>query len=222
MKLFKAVILSLIAIVATSCGDSGPYSDKIALYDIVTFDGQTDQGAKFSFQQVDDSPVIELLAPGVVFDEQKVRKNQRLLIGYYPASGKAYESGEIDFFGYSQVYHNEAVISTDKQIVGWDKTPVYLNSMWRSGNFLNMNLLIDHSNQTRRMELLVDQSTLNDPMPHIYFAHDLLGSPENYGVQMYATFDLSRVWNLETCEGVIVHINDSNFQKETYQFVKTH
>ena len=90
MKLFKAVILSLIAIVATSCGDSGPYSDKIALYDIVTFDGQTDQGAKFSFQQVDDSPVIELLAPGVVFDEQKVRKNQRLLIGYYPVSGNAY------------------------------------------------------------------------------------------------------------------------------------
>lgn len=222
MKLFKAVILSLLAIVVTSCGDNGPYSDKIALYDIVTFEGTTDQGVKFSFQQVDDSPVIELLARGVVFDEKKVRKNQRLLIGYYPASGKAYESGEIEFFGYSQIYHNEAVFSTANQIAGWDKTPVYLNSMWRSGHFLNMNMLVDHSSQERRMELLADESTLNDPMPHLYFAHDLLGSPESYGTQVYASFDLSKVWNRATCEGVIVHINDSNLQKETYQFVKTH
>ena len=221
MKTYRLLILTLLAIITTSCGDDIPYNDRAALYDIVTFDGPEEEGVVFSFQQVNDSPIIHLVARGITLDEQTARKGQRLLIGYYPISGKAYVSDQIELIGYSQVYQNQVITTSSDKITGWDKNAIWLNSIWRSGMFLNLNLRADQAGSSRRFELIADQSTINDPMPHLYIAHDLLGNPENYSRQIYASFDLSPVWNFNSCKGVIVHINDSNLKQDTYTFTKT-
>lgn len=221
MKTYRLLILTLLAIITTSCGDDIPYNDRAALYDIVTFDGAGEDGAMFSFRQINDSPIIHLVAHGITLDEKIAHKGQRLLIGYYPISGNAYVSDQIELIGYSQVNQNEVVITPSDKIANWDKNPIWLNSIWRSGTFLNLNLRADQSGSSRRFELIADQSTINEPMPHLYIAHDLLGSPENYSRQIYASFDLSSVWNLNSCKGVIIHINDSNLEQDTYTFTKT-
>lgn len=221
MKPLKLIILSLLwVIAATSCGDDGPYSDAAALYDIVTYEGTTSAGATFSFRQYDDSPLITLTAKGAQMSD-RITAGDRLLIGYYPASGQPYTSGEITLQAYSYINQDTVVCRQEKDLAGWDKDPMYLNSVWRSGKYLNLYVRIDQSDEPRRFELAIDQATINDSLPHLYMVHDLLDSPGNYTRRAYASYDLTPVWKLETCRGIILHINDSNLQKDIYTFRKT-
>lgn len=204
-----------------ACGDNGPYNDQATLYDIVTFDGNSPAGAKFSFCQYDDSPQINLLAPGISIEANDIIPGKRLLIGYCPTSGVPYQSGDITLEAYSPINQDTVKIVPHNKVNGWDTHAIYLNSVWRAGQYLNLHLLLDHADEPRRFEMIADQSTINDEMPHLYLAHDMHNCPENYTRRTYASFDLRPIWQLGTCRGIIVHINDRNHKNKVYTYLKT-
>ncbi len=212
------IIVASILLVA--CNDDGPYNEQIALYDIVTFEGNSTDGALFSFQRRDDSPLINLFAKGVNVNGESVKQHDRMLIGYYPESGKAYTSGNISLISITPVNQDTLRIATKEGLVGWDADAVFLNSMWRSGKYINMYIRVDHSTESRDFSLTMDEATRNEEYPHLYLVHNLLDAPNNFTRRAYASFDISPIWNSESCKGVIIHINDSNLKTETYTFSK--
>ena len=78
----------------------------------------------------------------------------------------------------------------------------------------------DYSPEPRYFGLVVDSLTLTDPWPEAYVMHDLNGAPDNYLRESYASFDISKVWNMPGCQGLRVHVNDSNLSRELYEFSK--
>jgi hypothetical protein len=92
--------------------------------------------------------------------------------------------------------------------------------MWRTGNYLNLRMRVDYSETARYFGLVVDSLTLNDAEPEVYLLHNLNGAPDNYLREAYASFDISKVWGLPTCKGLRVHVNDTNLQKDIYEFSK--
>jgi hypothetical protein len=210
-----AMLLS--SVVACSSDDS--YNDKIFYSSIVTVESVDDDGdATFTFQRYDDSPMLTLTAQNTTVSKARVGK--RVLLYYYPKSGEPYESGAVDVRSLSAINCDTAIIRPIERY-NWDANGVYLYSMWRSGNYLNMRMRVDYSETARYFGLVVDSLTLNDAVPEVYLLHNLNGAPDNYLREAYASFDISKVWGLPTCKGLRVHVNDTNLQKDIYEFSKS-
>ncbi len=203
--------------VTTACSD-GDYNDRMMLSDLVSIHS-VDQtaGTTFTFQRYDDSPVITLVDPQLTIKEDYV--GSRALLYYYPENGEPYSSGNISAAGITIVNSDTAVVRPISRY-NWDASPVFLNSVWRSGRYLNFRMRLDYSDEPRRFGLVVDSLTLTDPEPQLYLVHDLNGSPDNFLRESYASFDIEKVWNQPSCLSVAVHVNDSNLKKDIYKFTK--
>ena len=202
-----------------ACGDDNDYSERAMLSDIVTIaETSGPDGAVFTFQRYDDSPEIRLVDPSLSLDDEV--KGLRALLRYYPESGEPYTSGNIKARALS-VINNDTTLIRPVAKYNWNATPVYLHSVWRSGEYLNLHVRVVYSDKPRHFNLLVDSLTLTEPVPQVYLVHDKLDAPDNFLMETYASFDISNVWSLPTCEAIEVHINDSNLKKEVYTFTKT-
>lgn len=217
MKLKNLILAFSAALMAAACSDK-EYNDRMMLSDLVSIQSSTEaDGTAFEFQRYDDSPVITLVDPKLAIKDEYVGK--RALLYYYPEDGKAYESGRISATGLSIVNSDTAVV---RPIIryNWDKSPVWLNSVWRSGTWLNFRMRLDYSDKPRHFGLIVDSLTLTDPEPQLYLLHDLNGAPDNFLRENYASFDISKIWNLPSCKAITVHVNDANLNKNIYKFTK--
>lgn len=208
MKVLVHIAILCVTVLSLSGCGSDEVNDTMTLYDLVTFEGNTEKAAMFSMRKNGDSPLIELTAPGRRVDTAQVKQGTRLLMAYVPESGLPYTSGPVTLRGLSLI--NSAPVQTGKPD-RWNATPVYMNSMWRTGTYLNMECLVDYTSQTgRRFMLVADETTVNDSEPQLYVVHDLGTLPENFTRRIYASWDMAEVWNRPGCRGVKVHIRDSN------------
>lgn len=215
-------ILPILLTVAlfSACSDDGPYNDNAELSDIVTYKGASQSGAVFTFQRQGDSPEITLTATGESVDGNKFMAGSRVLISYYAANGEPYTSGDITLTGIAAI-NNDTLRSGDtEKLASWDADAIYLNSIWRSGNYINIYFRADQSDEKRRFTLMMDEATKGDEIPQLYLVHDMLGQPDNFTRRAYASFDISSIWNKEHCNGVDIHINDSNLKTDKYSFTK--
>lgn len=103
---------------------------------------------------------------------------------------------------------------------GWDATPVYVNSLWRSGTYINLECKLDYADDKRRFYLALDEATAAEPVPDLYIVHDMGTLPPNFGRRIYASWDISAVWDVPECQGVTVHVNDSNRDLRPVVFMK--
>lgn len=221
MNRLLLILSALMTMVFTACSEDDVLNDTATLYDIATFDNNTDAGAQFSLQRQNDSPTITLLARGATIDTDKIKPGTRLFIGYIPASGESYTSGDITLITTNAINNDVLRISSLDSIPAWDGDPIYLNSIWRTGKYLNIYCRVSHSDAKRTFILLVDRATRGDSIPQLYLAHNLLGEPQSYTQRAYLSVDISSLWEEDTCNGVTVHVNDSNLSKESYTFLKS-
>ncbi|MBQ9076241.1 MAG: hypothetical protein IJY31_00135 [Muribaculaceae bacterium] len=215
----KAIAI-LIPILLSSCGDDEPYNSSAELADIVTYKETTPNGAIFTFQRQNDSPEITLTAAGRQIDESLYSPGCRVLISYYPANGEPYSSGNITLTGISAINNGVLKTGDTEKLSGWDTDDIYLNSIWRTGTFINIYFRVDQSSEKRRFALMMDEATSGDDIPQLYLIHDMLGQPDNFTRRAYASFDISAIWDKPECQGVTIHLNDSNLETDTYTFTK--
>lgn len=211
-------ILPLTALsLLTSCSDDADYNDSAFFSDIVTVESTGDTGSRFTFRRYGDSPLVTLTDPALTLDDELTGK--RVLLRYYAESGEPYTDGLIRTIGLSRVNCDTTVIRPVERY-DWDADAVFLNSIWRSGNYINLHLRAVYSDKPRYFSLMVDSLTLTDPVPQVYLVHNTLGAPDNYMSEVYASFDITNVWDLPGCDGIDIHVNDSNLKKDIYTFNK--
>lgn len=208
----------LYASLSACSSDGDDYNHRILYSSIVTIDGSTEQqGTTFTFQRYDDSPLITLTASGLVVSKERV--GDRALLYYYPESGDPYASGPVEVRSLGVINCDTAIIRPIERY-RWDHDAVFLNAIWRTGEYINLRMRADYSDKPRYFGLVVDSLTLTDPWPELYLLHDLDGAPANYLRESYASFDISKVWRQTGCEGIRIHVNDSNLPTDIYVFAK--
>lgn len=221
--LFIGIVLAVVfpALVLSSCNeDEGNPNTRMALYDIVTFESTGAEGSVFTFQKSGDSPLIKLDAIGFELDTEKVSLGSRVLLGYYPKSGEAYVSGKIDVSGVGLI-NNDTTVVRPIERYDWQANPVYLYALWRTGKYLNLHARLEYSSEPRMFGLVVDSLTLDDEIPQLYVVHNLMGQPENFERETYASFDIENVWNRPGCQGITVYVEDLNLGQDEYTFMKS-
>ncbi len=203
--LFPALFLAVIA----SCSDKprNDYYPEDMMVDIATYVSSSDNGSVFTLRKDGDSPLVTLTSTRVI-NENMFKPVTRVLIQYVPESGIAYKSGPME------LYSVQAVNSTLKEgtaadYTDWFSDPFSMGGLWRTGNYINLWANIDVEQRPETFELVLDTKTINDECPeyHVIFRTDGVDGRRHV---IYGSYDISKVWSLQTCSSIRVYYPDSH------------
>lgn len=218
-RLFAAIVAVTMAVALVSCRDEGGARNHDFMYsDIVTVASASDaDGTVFTMQRYDDSPLVSYTARNWVASEKIV--GQRVHLFYYTESDEPYVSGPIRIVSVRAIT-NGAVAEGNPDSPKWDADAVWLNSIWRTGKYMNLRMRLSYSDKPRYFGLIAEKATLDSEQPQLYLVHNLDGEPQSYLSEIYASFDMSFVWDRPTCRSVCIHVHDDNRPEQTYVFSK--
>lgn len=218
----RLLLFSLICAILTGCSINDDTFDGVVektLWDIVTFDGNIDGYARFSFRQVNDTPIVNLTAQGELHSDD-LTDGQRLYIMYIPENGLPYTSGNITLRGASFINNGPVVEEPMDKMPDWARDGVYVYSMWRSGQYINLHCRLTYDTEPRIFRLTVDPETIGEEYPDLYVHHEMAAPVNNHDKGYYASWDMSAVWSLPSTRGVRVHVANTNLPVTTFSFDK--
>lgn len=210
-------ILLLSALFITSCSDDNDPSTEADIYDIVCLESSGDNGSVFTLSKPDSNDIITLTAPQRI-NTKLVPEGNRLLLRYVPEGGKAYTSGPVTVKGYGTIVNGKLNTCTPEELEGWDKTPVYLLSCWRSGNFLNIYARLPYDNTPRAYSLSMEENPANPTYPDLYLIHALETDVNTFSRAYYSSFDITELCANPDIEGFTLHVNNSNLHLDEIKF----
>lgn len=215
MKKFLLIMALILAL--TSCNGNTD-EPEVRYTTLVTYAG-TDadtQVSTFTYQTIDDSPLITLTANWLPAEGQ-IKPGERVIIIYTAENYGA--NGPIRLLQVAPVIGGKPT-ATDEPITGnIGLAPI---TTWRSGPYFNANIeaYIAPNGATAKFALL--SSTRNDPYPVYYLAINQIDFNQIEASRKIAvvSFDISEVWNLQTCQGVKVMYRDYQNQEASIQINK--
>jgi hypothetical protein len=212
MKKLYSLTLSLLAgasMLLSSCSDSKDKNENDdTLIDIVTLVSTGDAGSLFTFQQDGDSPLISLTS-NYVIDSQYVKPGERMMIAYVPTSGVAYQSGPINLVSYRDIINGKCLEGTASEYSSWGTEEQQIYSLWRTGNYINVHAGAYVKSAPKRYILVADKETLNDALPQLYLLFETDNNQSGALSAIYASFDISDIWNRSNVKGLRVHVNNA-------------
>lgn len=216
-KYIYHIIISLIALsVMPSCSGDDP-NDEAPLYDIVCLESINANGSVFTLTKPDNDDLITLTSRQTI-DTRLVKTGDRLLIRYVPDDGVAYKSGEVTLKGYGTIVNGVLTTLPADEIIDWDKTPVYLLSCWRSGNYLNFHARLPYDEKPRSFTLAMEENPSDPTHPDLYLVHARETEVATFSRAYYASFDITALCSDTDVKGFTLHINNSNLNMDKIDF----
>ena len=234
IKKFNIFYLLILTIVMslTSCngdldGDSGSLS---ACFDIAIYGGSTDDGTVFTLREDGDSNLVTLISSTKI-ELDGVKVGDRVLLYYYPPQGLQYVSGNISVVSCIQIINGDIESKLAEDTSNWASDKVNMQKIWRTGQYLNIQCIGEIQSSPTAFTVAVDEETIDNVYPDVYvlFESDVnqsttINAPTK---TLYASYDISTVWNKSTCRGVNVHFNNysgtetAKFEKSTLTILPT-
>lgn len=209
---FSIACFIAICFLSTACnsddnGGSGIPDNLCA--DFVTFVSTNDNGSVFTFRKSGDSGLITLTAP-VKVDVNQLKPDTRVIIQYIPSGGQQpYQSGPINLYGITRIVNGGVEQKPLSTITTWGYNTLNMMTIGRSGKYLDVWAEAAFGGNPKRFVLAADQATLEDEYPQLYLV--FVADDEIARIRpLYASFDLSSVWDLSTSKGVKVNYNTAS------------
>lgn len=206
--------ITLSALAASSCTDStdGP---TIAIYsNIVTFAGNQGEGSLYQYQQLDDSPVVELGIAGKL-DEEKVAPGTRLLMTYSLPDGARYGEScyNVQLRGLQTVYTDTVSVSSPQQPLP-SPAPIYLTTLYRSGHYLNFTTSMPQI-AGRKYRFVADHNSLTTDTARLILTTEVPEETPAYKSTQTGSASIEPVWTLPGIKAVTVTVNNTNNSYKT-------
>lgn len=213
-KIVTILGIALIMLVSCSKDDdyTAPTNDR--LYNMVTYESQNSEGTTFTYQGYEDSPVFTLHATG--FQAKDMKRGHRTMLYYYvnSISSTTEQSVKVSFASFT-IFDSLRVAAKDN-ILKVTSNPVQLKSMWRTGEFINMDMLLQYTGKARQYMLIMDKATADNDIVEAYLIDSLMGNPGFYYRQVYSSFFVGAAWRKPTCRTLRIYINDENYPNVKY------
>lgn len=216
-----ALLLAAVVTVATACRDTEPGSAAADVrYDYVTFEQATGNASEWSYPQRDDAPPVTLFAPGFVPDDDAERGQRRLMC--YTIEERTTDTQWRVGVRYAQkMIFDSLRVASAESLAARVSEPIQLASIWRTGEFINIDCKVQYTGKARKFYLISDGATLGDATVHLYLIDDLNGAEGSFYRQCYASFFIGAVWRRASCRQVVVHLADTRRPEvTTYTFSK--
>ena len=215
MKHTILLIAALIALMACDRSHDGKLDESFEthLVDIVTYTGLDDDNhATFRLDGRDDEPAVNLFS--TVGAPDKVSPNQRLLLTYavnHRSPDGSYWN--IDAIGFTRII-NDSIRVSSRPLDSYSMRPIKLNSVWRTGEFINMQGQLEYTGKKRQLYMMIDKETKYNDTVDAYLVHDLLDTPADsifYWRDFYLSVNVAALKTPQApCHVLRLHLNDVN------------
>lgn len=222
MKPFNSLFATLaIALIAAGCNDNDdPGPQTPVIQNIAELTASSDDGAEFAIYR-EGAPDIFLSARNARIDPSRVKTGESLMISYTMADGgDTNRSGDINLRAYYAINNGTLVKGDIADFPDWSRDEVYLISIWRAGDKIDLRCRLTYDSNPRTFMLLLDEATASNAVPDLYLVHQLDHPVESFDRNYYAAFDISSLWDLASCQGVTIHVANSNLPQNEYRFMK--
>lgn len=197
MKKLTAILLAAVAL--TACRKQDPTTPDTTVYDIVTYESTDDDSSVsiFTYQRIDDSPLITLSANWI--PPSKIEPGKRMLLAYQ--TDHPGESGPITIKMAMPTVGGDPVESATPSVGHIQVKPV---SVWRSGPYLNLRAQLTIAGGAISAALEMDRNTVDSDFPAFYLniSQPSPATIETTVKDAYCSWDIGSTWNLPTCRGV--------------------
>lgn len=213
-------VIALVVSAMTSCGDDEYYEYGNSSFDMVTYAGNGTAGDSYINYPVNDIAPVTLIDAATNVSSAGLKSGTRLLLNY--AVNSRNSDGSLNITAKS---YTKAITDTLRYVPGTTPIPmdsVSLNSIWRTGRYINIYCRVKYTETARVMALVADYRTIRDDTVHCYLMHNMMDATAYFWRRCYASYDISSVWNLQSCKTVRIHIDDVNYpERRYYDFTKT-
>lgn len=217
MSRFLNIIILLALIAAPACSSDDNPSDEAAIYDIVCLAADSAAGSVFTLSKPGSDDVITLTSSQRI-DTKLIPVGNRMLLRYVPVSGVAYQSGPVTVSGYGTIVNGRLTHLPANAIEGWDATPVYLLSAWRSGNYLNIQARLPYDERPRAFTLAMPDTQSGNSYPDLYLVHAMEADVTTFSRAYYISFDITELVGDTQVDGFTLHVNNSNLDLKEIKF----
>ena len=216
-----AVIILLMTL--TACRNDGPENHDIVLQNIVELTDASQGRTTFHYYPQGARAPLVLTCNGEVIDTTQIHLGESLMLAYKSAEGDGAAStvgsgtsGRITRVSYGRIT-NLTLLQTEAQgLDGWDADPVYVDAIWRAGSRVNMRLRLTYSGQPRRFGLIIDKSTLADPVPTAYLYNKRDNNDANFERRYYVACDLAPLFARAHVTALRIIVNDARTHATSY------
>lgn len=217
-------LCALVALTFASCRPDGVDGEVLMTFtDLATYEGDTAPGghAAFSVIRDGDQPAAQLYSDITLADRQP--EGTRMLISYTTPTNLPYTTGPVSIISGYAVNQGPAVTEWRDEYRRWDADPVWLNSVWRTGRFVNFNVRLAYSTRPRIFTLVAAEGWESQQWPDLYLAHALPPDVgDTHDRRYYASYDISAIWDRPAVQGVRVHVATDNLGGiKVFEFAKT-
>lgn len=149
-----------------------------------------------------------------------MRIGQRTMVNYVVTGEATRNIRDISIRGVSHVLFDSLRMSSIDNINGYPNNPMQLKSIWRTGNFININCLLQYTGRPRQFAMIMDKDTWHEEIVDVYVIDNVMGAETYFYRKAYASFFVGNVWYLPTCRTLRVHLNVENYPEQYYDFSK--
>lgn len=209
-----ALTYLLLLFAATACDRSDGTDATLTppRLDIVTFEGNTDDGrARLALVGPDDNGTT-LLTASRALDTAAVDPGDRIFAYYTP------EEPDIRLADYAPVNTLKLRVASREVLDTLSNAPVYVIAVWRTGTWINLRSRLPYTPEIRTWALVVDEQTAEGPVARARIVHRLPDGvdPERcYEFNNYTSFDISALWKRAGVEELRIGVDNSNLTSET-------
>lgn len=215
LKNLLAAFVAAVIFFTTSCNTSEPGTGTQIYIDIVTVQSRTETGSTFTCRKEADSPLVTYFTSQVI-SGNFLKEGDRILIQYTADQGR-YVSGNINVFAATTTAGAGAQVPEEDFLLlpNLKGSVVSMNSVWRTGTYLNAVFLARSASDYKTCRMVADQTTLNDEYPviRIIFEPETGADESNYA--FYMSYSISQILSRPGVKGVRVYYNDPA-QKQEY------
>lgn len=208
------VSAAALALLAGSCRDldDNPASAEAQVTNLVTYTGMKGGAACFQYDPAGGASAVRLLSPGA----REYPEGQRLLLTYYPCGGDENASGPVEVVREATISAWDIETGDIADFPDWQRTPVYVSSIWRGGKWLNMQVGLPAYPQFRVFKLLADNATIDDSTPVLYLVNQSPGD-NTFERSYYVSFYLGDFMaSHPEATAVEVRVSNSNLSTDSF------
>lgn len=208
MDRLKYILLCLAAVVTfTSCSDDEePYRYGDFMYELVTYMGAENDRAVFTYQSYNDSPLITLTASNI----KSVGANigQRMFLNFEVDEKLSHTNQIVTVKGVSKVNTDTIVVAKSHSHDTLKMEPLKIESVWRTGDYLNVRCQIQYTEKARKMYLFTNGEIDADGTLNCYQIQDLMGAQTYYWIETYFSYYIKPAVESQDCKVLRYNVND--------------
>lgn len=206
----STLLAVVMAITLVSCDlNNEPGNNPVIFYsDIVS--GYMQPDSTIYLEQIlqnDQGSVMLYPSPAI---KGNIQNGQRLFIQYSVNEVLPDSNMNVTLYNVTSIRCDTIVSATPDSIAAFPNDPLMINTLWRTGSYLNIDLSIEYYNKQHKMELYYSPTQVSADTLDILLRHSNNGDMMGYWTQTYSSFYIP---NINTYKVVRLHANMENEPK---------